>query len=116
MAQQIQNTAEQEAVDMGNDEIDSLIEGLILEKQTGGYFEKALHHMGNKVQCDSHLFFRGYLDIPRASRALSCTGAKSPTNSIHRQINDFKLTLAIADVSDNIHQLTVSRSDRCNEK
>lgn len=41
--------SEQEAVNMSTDEIDSLIEGLILEKQTGGYFEKALHDMGNKV-------------------------------------------------------------------
>lgn len=29
--------------------IDSLIEGLILEKQTGGYFEEYLHKVGNKV-------------------------------------------------------------------
>lgn len=33
-----------------NDVMDSLIEGLILEKQTGGYFESYLFKIGNKVR------------------------------------------------------------------
>jgi len=33
-----------------DDLMDSLIEGLILEKQTGGYFENYLHKVENKVR------------------------------------------------------------------
>ncbi|XP_031550659.1 regulator of G-protein signaling 22-like [Actinia tenebrosa] len=55
--QQVKNSEEEE-VNTGSDEINSLIEGLILERQTGGYFQKAIQNMGNKLWIDCLSFWK----------------------------------------------------------
>ncbi|XP_032220371.2 uncharacterized protein LOC5519668 isoform X2 [Nematostella vectensis] len=46
----------------GGNSMDALIEGLILEKQTGGYFEAFLRRLGNKLWVDCLEFWKSLQD------------------------------------------------------